>query len=155
MQAIKGDFEQSSTESITKQINALSRRIDGLYTDKLDGNITNEFWDKKNKQWAYEKECLVQKLHALNNSSQTFYDGANLLLDFCKLTPDKFLRLDANGKRQVLNLIGSNFIFKDKELSVELNSVFDLLVNSPNLRNGAGDEARTRDIILGKDAFYH
>ncbi|GBF23406.1 hypothetical protein tpqmel_0810 [Candidatus Gastranaerophilus sp. (ex Termes propinquus)] len=49
----------------------------------------------------------------------------------------------------------SNFTHKDKKLSTELSSVFDLLINSHFLRNGAGDEARTRDIFLGKEAFYH
>lgn len=155
MQTIKGKFEDASTESITKQINVLSRRIEGLYTDKLDGNITNEQWSVRNNQWASEKENLIQKLHALNNSSQTFYEGANLLLDFCKLAPTKFLKASANKKRQILNLIGSNFTYIDKKLSVELSSVFDVVINSRFSENGAGDEARTRDIILGKDAFYH
>ena len=27
--------------------------------------------------------------------------------------------------------------------------------NGSILKNGAGDEARTRDIFLGKEAFYH
>lgn len=52
-------------------------------------------------------------------------------------------------------MIGSNFSYKDKELSVELNSVFYYLLKSSFFKNGAGDEARTRDIFLGKEAFYH
>ena len=52
-------------------------------------------------------------------------------------------------------MLGSNFLYKDGKLSVELNSVFDLLINSSFVSYGAGDEARTRDILLGKEAFYH
>ena len=39
-------------------------------------------------------------------------------------------------------MLGSNFIYKDKKVSVELSSVFDLLINSSFSKNGAGDEAR-------------
>ena len=50
---------------------------------------------------------------------------------------------------------GSNFVYKDKEVSVELTSVFNYLLNNHFVNYGAGDEARTRDILLGKEAFYH
>lgn len=52
-------------------------------------------------------------------------------------------------------MLGSNFVYKDKEVSVELTSVFNYLLNNHFVNYGAGDEARTRDIFLGKEAFYH
>ena len=52
-------------------------------------------------------------------------------------------------------MLGSNFTYKDKKVSVELTSVFNYLINNDFVNYGAGDEARTRDIFLGKEAFYH
>lgn len=40
-----------------------------------------------------------------------------------------YLSANAVTKKKILNLIGSNFVYKDKELSVELNSVFNYLLN--------------------------
>ena len=52
-------------------------------------------------------------------------------------------------------MLGSNFTYKDKKVSLELTSVFNYLINNDFVNYGAGDEARTRDIFLGKEAFYH
>lgn len=45
-------------------------------------------------------------------------------------------------------MLGSNFVYKDKEVSVELTSVFNYLLNLPFVNYGAGDEAR-----IPKNAF--
>lgn len=155
MWELKNEFDENSSENIVKQINRLKARINNLYTDKLDGKIPEEFWEEKHNLWYSEKETLLNKLNGLNNAARTFDEGTNLLANFCKYAPDKFLQASPKKKRQILNLIGSNFTYKDKKLSVELSSVFDLLINSSFCLNGAGDEARTRDIFLGKEAFYH
>ena len=39
-------------------------------------------------------------------------------------------------------MLGSNFIYKDKEVSVVLTSVFNYLLNNRFVNYGAGDEAR-------------
>lgn len=41
-----------------------------------------------------------------------------------------------------LKIIGSKFTYKDKKLSLELSSVFDLLINNQYFNNGGNDEAR-------------
>jgi len=43
--------------------------------------------------------------------------------------PQLFLQGNKIEKKKVLNLIGSNYVYKDKELSIELNSVFNYLLN--------------------------
>lgn len=138
MQAVKEDFDNLSQEAITKQINTLKRRISGLYSDKLDGKITEEFWEEKNIEWHKEKDTLLNKLQSLNNTSKKFYEGSNLLLNFCKDAPVRFKEGNAEKKKQILHLIGSNFIYKDGELSVELKSVFDYIIKNAKLINGGG-----------------
>ena len=44
---------------------------------------------------------------------------------------------------------------KNKEVSSRLTSLFNYLLNSFFVNYGAGDGTRTRDIFLGKEAFYH
>ncbi len=155
MRKLKGDFEENSTEEIQKQIDRLTKRLDNLYSDKLDGNITEKYWREKHELWYQEKDTLLNKLRILNNASKNFDEGSNLLSNFLEHAPRLFKSRNAKQKQQILKMIGSNFTYKDKKLSVELSSVFDLLINSSSVLNGARDEARTRDIFLGKEAFYH
>lgn len=154
MQRLKYDFEDISQENITKKINTLSRRIDALYSDKLDGKISEEFWESKNIEWHREKDTLLNKLQSLNNSSKTFYEGSNLLLKFCKTAPVKFLNASPEVKQQILRLIGSNFTYKDKELSIVLSSVFDLILNFDFSNNGGVDRSKLELFITQlKDKF--
>ena len=155
MRKVKSDYEETSVEEIQKQILRLQNRLDNLYTDKLDGRITQEFWQEKHNQWHDEKDRLIEKLKAISNTSRTFDEGSNLLENFCKFARSEFLKANGKKKRAILKMLGSNFIYKDKEVSVELTSVFNYLLNNRFVNYGAGDEARTRDILLGKEAFYH
>ena len=152
---LKSDYEQESLEDIKQQILTLQTRLDNLYMDKLDGRISEEYWLVKHNLWHNEKDKLVEKLQAMNNASRNFDEGSNLLENFCKPARSEFLRATPKKKRAILKMLGSNFVYKDKEVSVELTSVFNYLLNNHFVNYGAGDEARTRDILLGKEAFYH
>ena len=133
---LKGEYEEHSVEEIEKQIKRLQARIDNLYTDKLDGKITEEFWKEKHNKWYEEKEELIQRLGSINNAARTFDEGTNLLENFCKHAPQEYLTACPKTKREILKIIGSNFTYKDKKVSVVLTSVFDLLLNYPFSKNG-------------------
>lgn len=139
MQAVKVEYNETSSESINQQIKILTRRIDGLYADKLDGKISEEFWEKRNIEWNNQKDTLLNKLQSLSNASKNFYECSNLLLNFCKDAPAKFLSKSPETKRKILNIIGSNFIYKDGKLTVELKSVFDYIIKNAYLKNGGTD----------------
>ena len=135
-------YEETGAEEIQKQNNRLTSRIDNLYTDKLDGKITEDYWKEKHNQWYEEKDELYEKLQRINKAARTFDEGANLLENFCKVLPDEYLKASPKEKQQILKIIGSNFYYKDKKVSVELTSVFDLLINNQFFNNGGNDEAR-------------
>ncbi len=130
MQVVKTRYEENSQAEIMKQVNLLKKRIDNLYIDKLDGKISEEFWHEKNSEWHAQKNELLNKLQILNNSSKNFYEGSNLLLNFCKEAPARFLAGTPQTKRQIINLLCSNLYYKDGKLSVEMKSAFDFLLKS-------------------------
>ena len=83
-----------------------------------------------NIEWHAEKDKLYNKLQCLNNSSKNFYEGSNLLLNFCKEAPTRFLQGTSKTKRQILNLVCSNLYYKDGKVSIKLKSVFDYLLKN-------------------------
>ena len=129
--------------------------INPTYTDKLDGRITEEFWKEKHETWYQEKDTLLNKLRTLNNASKNFDEGLNLLSNFLETAPRLYKSRNGKQKRQILSMIGSNFTYKDGKLSVELTSVFDLLIKSASVLNGAEDGTRTRNNLLGRQVLYH
>ena len=110
--------------------------MNALYEDKVDGRISFEFWEEKNREWQKEKNKLSIQLQGINKTNDTLREGSNLLLNIVKDLPQLYLSGNLIEKKQILNLIGSNFIYKDKELSIVLNSVFNHLLNFDFSKNG-------------------
>jgi len=123
------DYTSNSYDQISKKLKTIEKRINALYEDKIDGVISNEFWEEKNRAWSKEKNKLSIQLQSISKNNDTFREGSNLLLNILKDLPQLFLQGNKIEKKKVLNLIGSNYIYKDKELSIELNSVFNYLLN--------------------------
>ena len=71
MQGIKSYYNENTLDNINKQIKSLQRRIEGLYLDKLDGKISEEYWEQKNNEWQAEKEKLGNQIHAMNNADKS------------------------------------------------------------------------------------
>lgn len=153
MRKIKSNYEEISMEGIQKQITRLQNRLDNLYTDKLDGRITQEFWQEKHNQWHDEKDRLIEKMKSISSTSRTFDEGTNLLENFCKFARSEFLKANGKKKRAILKMLGSNFIYKDKKVSIELTSVFNYLINNDFVKYGGDDGDRTRDLMRDRHAL--
>lgn len=132
------DYTDNSLEQITKKLKTIEKRINALYEDKIDGIITQEFWEEKNKAWSKEKHKLSIQLQSLSKTNDTFREGSNLLLNILKDLPQLYLKGNKIEKKQILNLIGSNFIYKDGNLHIELVPVFNYLLNFDFSKNGGG-----------------
>ncbi len=137
------DYTDNSLEQITKKLKTIEKRINALYEDKIDGIITQEFWEEKNKAWSKEKHKLSIQLQSLSKTNDTFREGSNLLLNILKDLPQLYLKGNKIEKKQILNLIGSNFIYKDGNLHIELVPVFNYLLNFDFSKNGGREETRT------------
>ena len=123
------DYSGNSYDAIVKRLKTLDKRLNNLYEDKSDGVITKEFWEEKHRAWTKEKNKLTIQLQAISKNNDTLKDGSNLLLEVLKDLPRLYLQANTIEKKQILHLIGSNFSYKDKELSIVLNSAFDYLLN--------------------------
>ena len=148
---MKSEYEETSMEEIQKQISRLQNRLNNLYTDKLDGRISQEFWLEKHNEWHAQKEELIEKLKTISNTSKTFDEGSNLLENFCKHAREAYLNGNAKKKQAILKMLGSNFSYKDKEVSVVLTSVFNHLLNLPFVNYGARNLPKLELLKLAED----
>lgn len=153
--AKKNDYNEETSETIEKQIKILQKRIEQLYIDKIDGNISSEFWKEKNDLWHTQKDALISKLKILNEGDKKFYESSNLILEFCKDAHSLFMGATGEEKRNILNLVCSNFSYKDKELSIELNSVFKQLAKNANLIKNSPGKTRTYNPSVNSRMLCH
>ena len=50
-----------------QRLTAIRERMDQAYTDKLDGRITQEFWQRKQSDWTQEEQLVCMALDGLKN----------------------------------------------------------------------------------------
>ena len=174
--ARKNEYNATSEQNIQKQIEKLNKRIETVYNDKIDGNITEDFWRTQNKIYHNEKNALIDKLKYLNNGDEKFYNNAEILLNWCKNSYETFKNGSNADKRFITKILVSNISYSAKKLDIELKPVFyGMLKNSKNnatieptqtrintkkqplneavLLNGGTDEARTRDLLRDRQTL--
>lgn len=133
--AIKNNYSNDVKTSIQKQIEILEKRIEKAFQEKLDENITHDFWKINNDKWHTEKNKLYIKLQEINKFDKTFYEQSNVLLKFIDDAYDLYLQGSLEQRKRIINIISQNLSYKDKEFSIELKPVFQTIVqNAYNLR---------------------
>lgn len=59
----------SRRANLEQRLAAVRRRMDQAYTDKLDGKIPEEFWDRKSAEWRDEEQQLQMAIRGLSEAS--------------------------------------------------------------------------------------
>ena len=58
-------YTKTMLNSLNKQKEILSKRIETIYLDKLDGKITEEFWLQKHEEWSASLSKIQNKIESL------------------------------------------------------------------------------------------
>jgi len=120
----KMEYQNITTEQIQRNLKKIQDRIDNCYIDKLEGTISQDFWKTQTDKWQREKDELMIKLEALQKADKEYFQFSSLILELCKNAYDLYFRQSAEEKRKLLNLLCSNFSYKDGKLDIVLNSPF-------------------------------
>ena len=62
----------------------IQKRLDGMYIDKLDGNISQSFYDEKTFEWRKDQDDLRQKIRALEDTNRAYVDDGIKILGACR-----------------------------------------------------------------------
>ena len=60
--------ENANRSRLEGRLTAVRNRIDAAYVDKLDGKISEEFWERKMAEWRVEEQQVKLALDALANA---------------------------------------------------------------------------------------
>jgi hypothetical protein len=47
---------------------AIRKRMDSAYADKLDGKISEDFWERKASDWRMEEQQIKMAIHGLRDA---------------------------------------------------------------------------------------
>jgi len=124
----KISYHNQSVKALEESIAVIQNRLDKAYLDKVDGNITDDFWRYNTDKWQKDKEDLTLKLLAHQKTDNSYLQNAEMIMELAEKAYDLFLRQDSRERRKLVNLLYSNSSFDGKSLQFTLRKPFDTIL---------------------------
>ena len=150
------DVQERVKADLQRRITRLKTRLEEAYIDKLEGNITSEFWEEKSKEWQAELTNLqVQLRQERANDPLAILDNAKSTIELSQNAHVQYFRKDWGEKRRVLQRVLSNCTYYHKNLYPVYKKPFDILAEGTK----SGDwwrrgESNPRPKVLKERALH-
>jgi site-specific DNA recombinase len=131
--ALKGSHEseerhhREAIAGLQDQYDRLQKRLDAIYVDKLDGEISREFYEQKSNQWRLEQEAVLRKIEKHQGANRAYLDEGIRILELAQRAVFLYEKQTPHEKRRLLNFVLSNSLWKDGKLIPNYRKPFDLL----------------------------
>jgi hypothetical protein len=108
----------------------LQTHLDTMYVDKLEGRITQEFFDRQADTWRREQNAILRRIHDIQTAApapiKEAIDGLSLTSRACEL----FLQQSAAEQRRLLQTLVKSATWQDGALRTSLFEPFEILRHS-------------------------
>jgi len=115
--------------AIRQEISTIRARLEKLYMDKLDGDVSAEFYRETRSKWESRITELQLELAAIDRAEPTSVDEAMRILELASTAHLRFKNANSEKKRELLHFMLSNSSWVEGKLEVELFEAFDLMLN--------------------------
>jgi site-specific DNA recombinase len=126
--------ERGAREQSIKRLQAryeqIQARIDTMYLDKLDGCITQEFFDKQAGQMRSEQGGLLRKIQDIKKTAPVPIDQTIDIMGLISRASELFREQPAVEQRQLLQVVVEKAAWKDGTLRTTLFEPFEILRHS-------------------------
>ena len=117
----KANFHATAIDNLQTQYNRLQQRIENLYIDKLDGEITKAKYDELSNKYRAEQDHVSQKIESHQKSDEKYFELGAKLIDFADQAKKLYLEKSKEQKREIIRFAFLNLRLQDKKLSVSLH----------------------------------
>ena len=154
VQALKSGHEDEKRyhnemmATLHREYTKLQNRIDQMYVDKLDGNITQEFYDQKSNEWRKEQVATRRKIEKHENANCCYIEEGIRILELANRAWELYENQEMAEKRRLLDYVFSNSTWADGKLTPNYKKPFDLILEACKLaaerqRTGGGGFDKT------------
>jgi hypothetical protein len=108
----------------------IEARIETMYMDKLDGRITQEFFDKQAGILRKEQDGVRRNIEVIQEATPAPVDQAVDMLRLTSRASEMFLQQSAAEQRRLLRTVVGKATWKDGQLQTALFEPFQILRHS-------------------------
>ncbi|MHB8527472.1 MAG: recombinase zinc ribbon domain-containing protein, partial [Candidatus Acidiferrales bacterium] len=122
-----------------RRLTAVRHRLDQAYLDKLDGKISEDFWNRKSVEWTSEEQQVLQALQGLEEAKPERMLDAMRTLELANKAYFLYLKQEPTEKAKLLKMVLSNCAVDAASVYPTYRRPFDLI-----FQHGKNEEWRAR-----------
>jgi len=139
------EFHNREIARLQGENRKFQNRIDAMYTDKLDGRIDNDYFDRKAAEWQIEQAGLLRSIEQHQKANKSYFDEGIRILELARKASELFKKQSPQEKRRLLNFVLSNSSWKDGKISVTYRQPFDIIAKATAIEK----EKETDEAVSG------
>lgn len=120
-------YHSTSVGEISKQHDTIKARIDKLYDEKLDGKITEAFYQQKFKQYSEELTAVDKSINKHTNASLKYLELGINLYELSQNAVGIYNKALLDQKRLLMRLVFERLILNEGVLEVKYTKAFQIL----------------------------
>jgi site-specific DNA recombinase len=123
----KQKYHEERTNALHAKYEKLTKRLEAMYLDKLDGRIDQVFYDRKSSEWKNEQDDILRTIERHQTANRAYFDEGIKILELSQYAVVLYEKQNMQEKRKILNFLLSNSTWKDVRLQPNYRQPFDML----------------------------
>jgi hypothetical protein len=135
----------TSIKNLRAEYDLLEKRISKMFDEKCDERITDDFYNKKLKEYKERQGKILEELSKHDTADKDYHITANTVLNLAKRALEIFKSSEPQEQRQLLNFVFQNLELRQKNIEYKLKTPYDTVLlanNSSNLLPGSDSNRR-------------
>jgi Site-specific recombinases, DNA invertase Pin homologs len=141
----QNSFFMTSIKNLRAEYDLLEKRISKMFDEKCDERITDDFYNKKLKEYKERQGKILEELSKHDTADKDYHITANTVLNLAKRALEIFKSSEPQEQRQLLNFVFQNLELRQKNIEYKLKTPYDTVLlanNSSNLLPGSDSNRR-------------
>jgi site-specific DNA recombinase len=131
------EYYEKAAGELNKREDQIKTRLSRLYDDKVDGKITENFYDSKFAEYSEEREEIASLRTKHNRTDEKYYQLGATLYDISQKAKEIYKNADVVKKKRLLRLVFKRMQLDEGTLSYEHTEPFKLLSEAISATNSS------------------
>ena len=121
------------------RLTSIRNRMDKAYTDKLDGTIPVDFWERKMTDWRMEEQQVKMAIEGLSHAEAGDRAlDAERIFELANKAYSLYVSQDSTEKAKLLRMLFSNCSISDVSVTPTYRKPFDIIFKRAKLEEWSG-----------------
>jgi len=125
------EYRTSAMEELNKRQERLKQQLDRLYDDKVSGEVKEDFYKRKFRQYSHELEYVTESITNHNQKGIKYFELGMKIYDFSQRAKNVYIEKKEKGlleeQKKSIRFVFDSLTLNEGELNYTYTKAFELL----------------------------